>query len=167
MNLSYYSLDVMNTFTASISEGYVWVGDSTGRTYEVATSSFGGGGGFPYSGTAEIDGALIVTGSARGNVTQLSVTSNTASIDMANGNYFTLGLVASADTHITATNIEPGQTVTLLITSDTSASVSFAPNILEPSGSSYSPSASGSKDIISLVAFDNTNLYAVSTKNMI
>jgi hypothetical protein len=170
MNLSYYSLDVMNTFTASISEGYVWVGDDTGRTYEVATSSFGsggGGGGFPYTGTAEINGELIVTGSARGNVTSLSVTSNTASMDLSEGNYFTLQLPASATTHITATNIQPGQTVTLLITTNTSANVTLSPIILEPSGAFYTASASGSKDILSLVAFETSTLYAVSTKNMI
>ena len=38
------SLDVLNTFTASLTSGYVWVGGSNNRTVLVATSSFGGGG---------------------------------------------------------------------------------------------------------------------------
>jgi len=38
------SIDIQNTLTASLQQGYVWVGDSTGRTITVATSSFGGGG---------------------------------------------------------------------------------------------------------------------------
>jgi uncharacterized coiled-coil protein SlyX len=33
-------LDVAGTFTSSLQQGYVWVGDSTGRTVTVATSSF-------------------------------------------------------------------------------------------------------------------------------
>ena len=41
------SLNVRNTFTASLQQGYVWVGDSTGKTVTVATSSFGGGGTLP------------------------------------------------------------------------------------------------------------------------
>ena len=263
MELAGYSLNVSNTFTASLTEGYVWVGDSTGRTYEVATSSFGGGGtidtaSFATTGSNEfqanqiITGSLIlasvgdpegfavtieaddsisaltfnsriksfgidipdgeqinfldsvdadwntklgqtdqeglriftagnvsgvtltldnynlvVSGSARGNVDALSITSNTASIDLSTGNYFTLDLAASATTHITTTNIKPGQTITLLLSTNTNSTVVLAPNILEPSGSFYTASASGSKDIISLVAFDSTTLYAVSTKNMI
>ena len=37
------SLNVDNTLTASLQEGYVWVGNSAGRTTTVSTSSFGGG----------------------------------------------------------------------------------------------------------------------------
>ena len=39
------NLDLEETFTASLQQGYVWVGDSSGRTTTVATSSFAGGGG--------------------------------------------------------------------------------------------------------------------------
>ena len=34
---------IWGSLTASLQEGYVWVGDSTGKTVTVATSSFGGG----------------------------------------------------------------------------------------------------------------------------
>jgi hypothetical protein len=37
------NLNVNSTFTASLQEGYVWVGNSSGKTSTVATSSFGGG----------------------------------------------------------------------------------------------------------------------------
>jgi uncharacterized protein YaiI (UPF0178 family)/uncharacterized coiled-coil protein SlyX len=37
------NLNVNSTFTASLQEGYVWVGNSIGKTSTVATSSFGGG----------------------------------------------------------------------------------------------------------------------------
>jgi hypothetical protein len=36
---------INGTITASLEEGYVWVGDNTGKTVTVSTSSFGGGGG--------------------------------------------------------------------------------------------------------------------------
>ena len=56
-------LRVAGNLTASLQEGYVWVGDSTGTSTTVATSSFGGGGGaaFPFSGSAEITGSLSVS----------------------------------------------------------------------------------------------------------
>ena len=52
------SLDVEGGLTSSLQEGYVWVGDGTGRTTTVATSSF-----------EPIDtGSLLVTSSATNNV---------------------------------------------------------------------------------------------------
>ena len=52
------SLDVDGSLTSSLQEGYVWVGDGTGRTTTVATSSF-----------EPIDtGSLLVTSSATNNV---------------------------------------------------------------------------------------------------
>jgi hypothetical protein len=36
---------INGTITASLQEGYVWVGDNTGKTVTVSTASFGGGGG--------------------------------------------------------------------------------------------------------------------------
>jgi hypothetical protein len=56
------SLSTTGTFTSSLQEGYVWVGNSTGRTTTVATSSFGGGGGSVNTGS------LMVTGSVAVNV---------------------------------------------------------------------------------------------------
>jgi hypothetical protein len=59
------SLDIEGGLTSSLQEGYVWVGDSSGRTITAATSSFGGGGGsaFPFTGDAQITGSLGVSGS--------------------------------------------------------------------------------------------------------
>ncbi len=50
------------TFTASLQQGYAWVGDSNGKSISVPTGSFGGGGsGFPYVGDAQITGSLSVS----------------------------------------------------------------------------------------------------------
>lgn len=55
-------LRLAGTLTASLQEGYVWTGDSLGRTITVPTSSFGGGGTtFPYTGDAQITGSLEVS----------------------------------------------------------------------------------------------------------
>jgi hypothetical protein len=54
-------LRLQGTLSASLQEGYVWVGDSSGRTTTVPTSSFGGGG-------STDTGSLMVTGSVAGNV---------------------------------------------------------------------------------------------------
>lgn len=50
------------TFSAPLQQGYVWVGNASGRTTTVPTSSFGGGGStFPYTGDAQITGSLGVS----------------------------------------------------------------------------------------------------------
>jgi hypothetical protein len=121
-----------------------------------------------FVGTQIMTGSLIITGSTQQNVQALSISSNTASMDLSVANYFTLTLADTATTHITATNIKPGLSATLLITTGTNSSASLAPTLLEPSGSDYVASnGSGKKDVLSFVAFDTTNLYVASTKNMI
>jgi hypothetical protein len=55
------SLDISGSLTASLQTGYVWVGNASGRTVTVATSSFGGGG-------STDTGSLMVTGSIAGNI---------------------------------------------------------------------------------------------------
>jgi hypothetical protein len=59
MSLTGGDLDVAGTFTASLQEGYVWVGDSAGRTVTVATSSLV---------TNVNTGSLLLTASVNVNV---------------------------------------------------------------------------------------------------
>jgi cytoskeletal protein CcmA (bactofilin family) len=119
------------------------------------------------TGSLNISGSLIVTGSARGNVVPITIVSSTASLDMTSGSYFTLTLANTTNTHIRATSITPGVNATLLVTTGTNSSASLSPLLLQPSGSSYTASlGSGKKDVLSLVAFDSTNMYVVSTKAM-
>lgn len=49
----------LNNLTASLQEGYVWVGNSSGRTTTVATSSFGGGGGSVPAGTVSSSAQIV------------------------------------------------------------------------------------------------------------
>jgi len=62
------SLDISGSLTASLEEGYVWVGDSNNRTVLVATSSFGSGGtidtgSFATTGSNQFNGDQTITGS--------------------------------------------------------------------------------------------------------
>jgi hypothetical protein len=52
---------ISGSITASLEEGYVLVGNSSGVTQAIPTASFGSGVGFPFSGSAEITGSLEVT----------------------------------------------------------------------------------------------------------
>lgn len=117
------------------------------------------------TGSAQISGSLILTGSASGNVVSASITSNTASIDFNQGNYFE---VTSSVTplHLNVINIKPGTTSTLIISASASSSITFSPNVAQPSGNAYSGSL-GSIDILSLVAFNTSKVNVVSTKALV
>jgi hypothetical protein len=250
---------INGTFTASLQEGYAWVGDSTGTTVAVATSSFGSGtsidtgsfattgsntfvgdqtisgsiafgvenfyvsgansGSFisnitdtytsstpikyvttldsasyaalatgstfspdtlyvvsgaldiPPIGNTTISGSITITGSAYGNVNTLTVTSATASMDMRAANFFVLTLPTGSTTHLDATNVGFGQTVSLLVkqASTATGSLVFSPEFKFPTGSRYTASPTGSaEDIITFVTFNSTgSVYATSVKQMI
>jgi hypothetical protein len=119
------------------------------------------------SGSLNVNGSLTFTGSSYGNVVALSVTSNTASIDLSTGNYFTLLLPTNSATNLNVTNVRPGVTATLVLSTDTASSASFSYNVKQPSGSLYYPSNSGSTDIITFAAVNSTTIYAVSVLKMI
>jgi len=162
----------IQALTASLQQGYVWVGNASGRTTTVATSSFGGGAAFPFTGSAQITGSLGITGSLSGLVNTLSISSQTASLDFNNGNFFTLQLVSGSITHLTATNIKPGQTINLLVKMDSgsaaaSGSLTFSPTFKFAGGFDYTPTAiTGSQDIVSFVTFDTTQIFATQVKNL-
>lgn len=113
-------------------------------------------------------GSLTITGSAYGNVTALSISSNTASMDLTRGNFFTLTLGSGATTRIEPSNIRPGQTVNLLVTTSSGSAVAFPSSIKQVSGSAYTPTtATGSKDIVTFISFDTSSLYMSNVKNLV
>ena len=119
---------------------------------------------FPYSGSAQITGSVGITGSLKGNHVNMSIVSTTASMDVSAGNFFVLQLV-SGDTHITAENVQGSQTVNMLVKSVSGATVSFGPNILQPSGSFFTASSATAEDVLTFIAFDTTSLYLVGLNN--
>jgi len=164
------NLIITGSLTASLQQGYVWVGNANGITTTVATSSFGGGGAaFPFTGNAVITGSLGISGSMFGGVISLSVVSSTASVDFSAGNMFTLTL-PSASTHINPTNIRAGQTVNIQITQPTpgTGSVTFPSNVKFAGGNDYQATTTGSAiDMLTLVSYDGTNVLGTSIKNFL
>ena len=119
------------------------------------------------TGSVTFTGNQIVTGSTRGNVTALTIASNTASIDLSTGNFFTLQLISGSNTYINPSNILPGQTSILTLSTTGSATVSFPSFVKQPSGSAYIPTTSSGVDILTFASTDSSTLYVVGIKNMI
>jgi hypothetical protein len=120
-----------------------------------------------FSGSNTFIGNQTVSGSILGNITPLSIISNTASLDLSVGSFYTLQLVQGTNTHINPSNIKAGETVSLLLSTTGSATVSFPTSVKQPSGSSYIPTTTTAKDILTLISFDASNLYLVNVKNLI
>jgi hypothetical protein len=118
-------------------------------------------------GNFRVTGSVYITGSVQGNVNVLSIASTTASLNLNEGNFFTLQLVSGSNTRIEPSNIKQGQTINILLSTTGSATVSFPSTVLQVSGSSYVPTTTTSKDIITLISFDNTNLYLANVKNLV
>lgn len=115
------------------------------------------------SGSSTYNGRQVITGSVLGNVTNITVTSQTASIDCSKGNFFTVSL-PTGSTYITATNISAGQTISLRCGSNTGRTVQIDTTTIKfPSGLSYTPSQyPAAEDLLTFVSFDGTKLYGVS-----
>jgi hypothetical protein len=119
------------------------------------------------TGSLAVTGSLVVNGSTQGNVAALTISSNTASVDLTRASFFTITLTSGATTHISASNILPGSTSTILVTTDGTSNVTFPSNVKQPSGSFYTSSAVSAKDILTFISYDSTNLYLASVKNLI
>jgi hypothetical protein len=125
---------------------------------------------FPYTGSALISGSLTITGSSYGNVVSGGIASNTASIDLRAGNYFTCSLAnqaAASITHFNILNPQPGTTAVIRVTTKVNVSASFSSNVRQTSGSRYQPTNAVSDDIISIVALDSTNVFLTSVRNLL
>lgn len=117
-----------------------------------------------------INSATEITGSLRGQVSALSISGNTASVNLSTNNFFTLTLANGTGTNIAPTNINPGQTVNILVTQGTAGTgtVTFPSLVKQPSGSAYTGTAlANAIDIVTMIAFDSTNVYVSSVRNMI
>jgi hypothetical protein len=122
------------------------------------------------TGATTLKDDVIITGSLRGNVGALSISSQTASLDCSTGNFFTLLLVSGSTTFVNPSNILPGQTINLRVkqSSVASGSISFASSVKQVSGSAYVPTATANaEDIVTFIAFDSTNLYLSNIKNFV
>ena len=119
------------------------------------------------NGTSTFTGSIIQTGSVNGNVNALTITSNTASLNLNDGNFFTLQLVSGSATHLNPSNIKPGQTVSVFVNTTGSATMTFPSSIKQISGSAYVPTTSTGLDVVTLISKDASSLYLVNAKNFI
>jgi hypothetical protein len=123
--------------------------------------------------TAQVSVAsgLNFTGSANGSVTTLSISSNTASLNMSTGNFFDLTLVSGSNTFVNVTNLNAGETTNVRIKQPASAgtgSVTFSANVEQVSGQLYTTTnQTGSVDILSLITFDSSAAYLTKLRNFV
>jgi hypothetical protein len=143
---------------------YFIITDSTGSTVLLDTIISGS---LAVTGSATFTGSLTITGSLVGNVSALSISSNTASMDLNVGNFFTLQLVSGSDTFINPSNIAAGQTINLRVNTTGSATVSFPSSVKQVSGSSYVPTTDTGVDVITFISFDSTSLLLSNVKNLV
>jgi len=151
--------------TLTLSGSLILSGSGTGSILDVAAGNVD----FDFD-TLSFSGSASITGSLRGQISALSISSNTASLNMASNNFFTLTLVNGVDTLINPTNIQPGQTVNIKLTQDTAGTgtVSFPSFVDQATGSLYTGSAvANAIDIVTMITFDTTTVYLSSIRNMI
>lgn len=125
-------------------------------------------GSYATTGSNTFNGNNVFSGSVRGAVNVLTITSQTASMDLSLGNFFDLTLpTSSVTTHLLATNIQPGQTTALRIITNGSGSISYNSTIDFPAGFQYTSSFVAATDILTFLSFDTSSLYSVASKRMI
>jgi len=147
------SLQVENN--VSVSGSLTVVGDVVGAAFNKYAST----------GSNTFKGVQIISSSVRGEQYAGNVASNTASFDCSTGNFFTLVLNAGTN-HISASNIRPGQTINVRVTTQTGNAVTCSSAIKQPSGSLYTPTNAAGTDILTFISYDTT-LFMVATKTFI
>ena len=130
-------------------------------------SSFTGS--YATTGSNTFRGNEVFSGSVRGVVIPLTITSQTASMDCSLGNFFTLTLVGGTNTHLTATNVQPGETIGLRITQpSTNGTLNYSSTLKFPQAFPYiATPITGAVDILSFQSYDTTALYGVGVNTMV
>jgi hypothetical protein len=110
----------------------------------------------------------VSSGSLRGRVVTVPTASGTASMDCSQSNFFSLTLSGSSTLFLSASNIQPGQTVNLrVIQPATSGSLTYGSQFKFAGGIPYSASSTGSAvDLISFISYDTAVLYGSAIKNL-
>jgi len=150
-------IDLLSSFTGSYA--------TTGSNNFIGNQSITGSLILSSSAAIELEviGNSVFSGSVRGQVFPITILSNTASMDCGLGNFFTVTL-PSGSTRFEATNIRPGETLSLRITNTTSGSqFTGSASVKFPNGFSYVPTTvTSSIDIITFLTFDTGSIFAVA-----
>lgn len=126
-----------------------------------------------FSATATFSGASQYDGPARGRIVTLghikaegAVTSNTVTLNLANGNFFSWTTNAAV-TVANPTNANTGQCGSIIVTSNGAYTVSFAENWRFPAGTAPTLSATaGLQDRIDYIVVAANAVHAVATLNL-
>lgn len=124
-------------------------------------SSFTGS--YATTGSNDFKGDQVISGSVQGQVNSITNVLSTASIDCSLGNFFTME--CGTDTYLTATNVQPGQTIVLQVNTQLGSAITIdTGSILFPANNPYSPTPFDGIDVITFVSFGSAVLYGVSAK---
>ena len=106
-------------------------------------------------------------GSAQGDIINLTITSQTASLDISAGNFQILTLASGTDTYLEATNVLAGSVTNLeIVQPNPSGSLTLDPLFKFSSDAPYTASALAStSDVLSVVSFNGVNLLSTALKN--
>jgi hypothetical protein len=154
--------------TASVNLNIITFTKGDSSTFPIIVNTGSGGSTFPYTGSANISGSLKVTGSVINQPITLPTASGTASMDCSRSNFFNLTLSGSYTLFLSASNMQPGQTINLrVIQPAISGNLNYGSQFKFAGGIPYSASASGSVvDIISFISYDTTTLFGSAIKNL-
>ena len=159
--------------------GLVVSGSGGGRTGEIAVVDNQDGTGTVKISTGDQVGVEIsagnkgikVTGAVSSVITTLGISSNTASLDLQDGDAYILNLVSGSDTHLDATNISTNgsQTVSLRVNQPGTGhgTISFAPEFKFAGGTAPTATAtSNAEDILTFQTYAGTNVYGTAALNL-
>ena len=119
------------------------------------------------SGSLLVTGSSTFTGSIQSNVSALTISSNTASLNPDVASFYTLQLVPSTATHLVANSVKPGLTISVKVATTGSGTLNLSSQFKQPSGSAYTATSTTGVDILTFVSFDSTAYYLTSVKNLI
>jgi uncharacterized coiled-coil protein SlyX len=156
----------LNSFTQSITSTFNSYTQSTNTTLNTLSSFTGS---YATTGSNFFIGNQTFSGSVEGSVVNLTISAQTASMNLLSANFFTITLVSGSNTHISAFNATDGQTISLRVTQPTAGfgTVSFSPNVRFPQSFPYIPTPSGSAvDILSFQTYDPSFVYGVAVNTM-
>jgi hypothetical protein len=126
-------------------------------------------GSYATTGSNYFIGNQTFSGSVEGSVVNLTISAQTASMNLLSANFFTITLQTGSNTHISASGATDGQTISLKVTQPTGGygTVTFSPNVRFPQAFPYIATPSGSAvDIISFQTYDASFVYGVAVNTM-
>ncbi len=152
-------------------------GSGAGRSGEIAVAdNHDGTGQLNLSAGDQVDlnitagnRGVTLTGAVKNNISALAIASTTASLDCQNGDMHTLTLANGVDTHLDATNVQAGQTISLKVTNNATGAgtLSFSPDFKFAGGTAPTVTAATSaKDILTFQSYDGTTLDGTSVLNL-